>query len=610
MNENDNGDLRQTEPSSTATKRAKKKSDASFRNSWESWTRKLKKRKRPLSIAELHKCGRTSPLRWGMSTSTGEVSNSDGSHAYDTNTYKTNTYNIVQQFYAVSRSRNGKSIDAVNQLDAWLDDSKVREPGVDFALEVLAILHALPNMAETLTAAPWWSVLDRMLDLVGESKSISLAEDPLAYQLWRAEVPLTLAFQFPELSACKSLRKKAERRLAKSIDEALDGVGLVQAAYIELMRPLMASWTRSLKLCRTLGENPLDSDQALQLEWMVRQVLRLTRRDGTAAFTGAGSEPLSPRFLEALLENTADCDDKRIAEVILPGKKQDASQINVAKLPSPAERSEWAEVAVLRSSWAPIREKLFVTFQDQKLQVELDCGQTIFSGSWLPQVMVDGLPCGPDSQWQETCWFSDDDVDYLEIETDLERGVVLQRQFLLSRSDRFLFIADVVVPEQAADIDYRCDLPLVSNLDVDTFDETREMRIKDKKSLAWVVPLELPEWRSQKANGNLQRDAQSLVYTQHRHGRNLYAPLFFDLEPRRLNKPITWRQLTVAEKLEIQPRDVAAGYRVQVGRRQWLLYRSLIGAASRTILGQHLSSEFFVGRFDELGETTELVSIS
>ena len=87
------------------------------------------------------------------------------------------------------------------------------------------------------------------------------------------------------------------------------------------------------------------------------------------------------------------------------------------------------------------------------------------------------------------------------------------------------------------------------------------------------------------------------------------CPLMFDFKPRRIGKERTWRQLAVAETLEELPRDVAVGYRIQSGRDQWLVYRSLAPAANRTVLGQNLSSEFCAGRFHKSGQVAEWIEI-
>ena len=89
---------------------------------------------------------------------------------------------------------------------------------------------------------------------------------------------------------------------------------------------------------------------------------------------------------------------------------------------------------------------------------------------------------------------------------------------------------------------------------------------------------------------------RSLELRQRDQSARLFAPLFIDLAPRRLSHELTWRQLTVAQDRKIEPRDVAVGYRVQIGNPQWLIYRSLADQASRSLLGQNLSSNFRCSR--------------
>ena len=65
--------------------------------------------------------------------------------------------------------------------------------------------------------------------------------------------------------------------------------------------------------------------------------------------------------------------------------------------------------------------------------------------SALARLTVDGNQLTPQSDWESVCWVSDDDVDYLELEIELDHGWKLQRQFLLAREDLFLFVADAIV---------------------------------------------------------------------------------------------------------------------------------------------------------------------
>jgi hypothetical protein len=61
--------------------------------------------------------------------------------------------------------------------------------------------------------------------------------------------------------------------------------------------------------------------------------------------------------------------------------------------------------------------------------------------------------------------------------------------------------------------------------------------------------------------------------------------------------------------MAIQPRDVAAGFRVSVGRGQWLIYRALAGKGNRSVLGHNLMSETLVARFSNDGGVDALVEI-
>ena len=93
-------------------------------------------------------------------------------------------------------------------------------------------------------------------------------------------------------------------------------------------------------------------------------------------------------------------------------------------------------------------------------------------------------------------------------------------------------------------------------------------------------------------------------------GTALYAPLFVDLDPARKRKALTWRRLTVAENLRIVPADMAVAYRVQIGKQQWVFYRSFTTEGNRTFLGLNFTSEFLAARFDASGETETLIDIA
>ena len=58
----------------------------------------------------------------------------------------------------------------------------------------------------------------------------------------------------------------------------------------------------------------------------------------------------------------------------------------------------------------------------------------------------------------------------------------------------------------------------------------------------------------------------------------------------------------------LQPHE-AAGYRIQVGQDQWLLYRSLDAPRNRSVLGCNLSCEFLIGRIGRRGMVARTMEI-
>jgi hypothetical protein len=223
---------------------------------------------------------------------------------------------------------------------------------------------------------------------------------------------------------------------------------------------------------------------------------------------------------------------------------------------------------------------------------------------------------------------------------------------VLSRRDEFLFLADAVLGRSPAALSYCGRLPLAPLVAATAVKETRELLLGAKKPRAILLPLELPEWRADPRGGTLTAeragasavdDAEQPQVATNGHATNgsaairvarndsvslpldriclkqsvegncVFAPLWLDLSAERARQhgknPSTWRQLTVAEQRQILPRDAAVAYRVQSGKRQWVVYRSLAAPANRTFLGVNLSSEFFVGRFQSDGETESIIEI-
>jgi hypothetical protein len=307
--------------------------------------------------------------------------------------------------------------------------------------------------------------------------------------------------------------------------------------------------------------------------------------------------------MKAVLKIAGDSTDRKIYRL---GRGRRKQSLATTHLPSPAERSEWSEVAILRTSWCGDSLMCAVAYYDAALRTEIAVGkEVILAGVDSPRILVDGHPVLPASTWEQVCWESDDDMDYLELELKLEHGLRLFRQYMLAREDRFLFTADTFCGGREFQIEYERPLPFTRGIELQSENETCEIWCRSgRKLVTSVLPLALPEWRSESHLGRL-RESRLL---QHRIGRGLYCPIFIDLDSQRLGEPLTWRQLTVAEKMHIVPHDIAVAYRVQIGDNQWVIYKSVGPCASRTFLGQNHSTEFILGRFSE-GAIEKLIEV-
>ena len=101
-------------------------------------------------------------------------------------------------------------------------------------------------------------------------------------------------------------------------------------------------------------------------------------------------------------------------------------------------QSDWAQLACLRNHWAVHADSMVVAHHDALPQIDLSVlGDTLLSGTWQLELSVDGEPRPPAADWDCSCWFSDRDADFLELQLAFNDGLQIDRQILLSRTNQF-----------------------------------------------------------------------------------------------------------------------------------------------------------------------------
>lgn len=455
------------------------------------------------------------------------------------------------------------------------------------------------------------AIVAKLAELQPDFRELNASTQPLA-QFWlRVELPLVLLQGAPRTAPETATEaKRIGDELAAAWPAWIDGEGLPRSTVIPHAWALLASWLRCAWLWRELELPGWNDNLFEQFDTFLQQSLRLLRLDGSVLFEPTTGVRPSREFIAAAVEFVGRAETQWFAACagVFP-ERQVTSKAKLA-IPVISDYADASGLAVLRSEWGANAVQAGLAFHGADCRCELSTGKRTFvSGSWRFEVKLDGETRPPQGPWREVVWFSDEEVDYLEIEIDLTDEWRVQRQILLYRPEKLFFLADAVLGEAPGEIEYRGFLPLRDGVSFAPAQETHDGRIADSKSLATVLPLALPEWRASAAAGALETDGESLIGSIRGQGRGLYMPLVIACHRSHLRQPFTWRRLTVAEWLQPVPSNVACGYRTQFGRNQLLFYRTLMPAANRTVLGQNVACDFLAAEFKADGNARPIVRI-
>ena len=494
--------------------------------------------------------------------------------------------------------------------------------------QLLPAKHAMVaiHCASRLDEAGAGDKLNQWIDLL-RKKIVSSGNEPLDFlnQQWLlVELPLTMASLLDSVLDTAAVVDVAIESMHGIVEGTLDTDGWPSNDVMRDFALLCASWCRSLRLIAVCREPDADDTPRQDIQEAIsglpRQLMRLLRGDGTL-MNNATRKPLSDEMLSAMLELSTDLTDQLILE--RTGKRPVKPRPNrVALDRSLNSVSGWGGNFLFHDGWERNACKISAMYDASGFSFEVGKKKSLILGECFPEVSVSGQLLAVEGEPELLVSLCDDQVAFAEVQWTMTGGVKLQRHVILSMEDKFAWIGDVILPpveEQAEDkvceFDYRCCWPLADGMSTIAESETNEGYLYDgAKIRALVIPPALKEWKTERPTasagaGKLELEDSSFTLAQSSTGRAMYVPLFLDLSPRRSKRPRTWRQLTVAEKLEIVPADVAVAYRVQVGKKQFVMYRALGAVANRTFFGQNVNTELFLGRLEKDRSMTELLQV-
>ncbi|MFM8574152.1 MAG: hypothetical protein ACKOAU_21325, partial [Pirellula sp.] len=370
--------------------------------------------------------------------------------------------------------------------------------------------------------ALWLEVLQSTLTQVDRAWEQGPTEGLFPWVIWACEVPLALAKQMSHLGGKDRIVSETLNRLALLIEQTAEDPQVLLNFGAQDLRAFVASLIRSRWAADSVGARKWYPPQRRALAKLQSILLHLTDGTGHAMLDQSESSRHDPEFWKSLMKLCKDHKKVQLAAAVaLPDEvgrdqgfkpaKLRKHKLNDARLPKPSQYWEKNHIVSMRRNWRKSDCQLALDFSGDSIWLDLcdPTGRRIFSGDWEIAVEYRGKPVNIDVAWNEVCWFSDDDVDYLELECDLEGTCTIYRQVMLMREEGMVYMADSLLgnPE-----DSKADWKSISTWTLDpsvSFQpQTKNnegslvRHLRDEQSdqeitepVALLLPLSLPEWR-------------------------------------------------------------------------------------------------------------------
>jgi len=506
-------------------------------------------------------------------------------------------------------------------IAACLDEA-VTAPPADRWLACEAATWALAWMARARRAGgSAGSLLER---LVGEARSaLELLADG---DTLPARFVLGLARLFRDIEACERLEAPASAAVAGEIERLASPLGVLNVTGGAAAVDRVVRWTAFREVARATGAAAWGEATEQRWQQAATVSMRLLGERGRRIVAGG----LMPgRCTDLLIDAVSELDGARRRTV---ASLQDGrvARGGRTRLVARDLHDASAAVAIMRSDWRGDALRVLVDYRAAVPHLEIAVGDRLLvDGPWRWSVSLGGEPLEAEGPWTAECWESDGKASMLEIAAALPHGRRFERQVVMLPKDRVVLLADAITlpgrtshashanglaagngrsGEPTRLLRYVSSVQPAFGLETDPAEETREVLLFDARMRMMALPLALPEWRVG-AGGAFDVTATGLRLSQETAGPRLYAPLWLDCDPDRIGRPLTWRQLTVADTRIILPAWQAAGFRIQSGLEQWLVYRSLDAARNRSLLGCNVSCDFLIGRVKARGAIKRMLEI-
>ena len=425
------------------------------------------------------------------------------------------------------------------------------------------------------------------------------------------EVCFLLSLVLEELSGSSALQKETIRLIRHCLDESTDTDGTPQPPWIPdlsetlsvlarltLVSDLSGSklWNKEFRV-RLNGLLERAASFAVSQHYTFRQSLAMINQDCLTA--------------SAQIISGADSGLARYFKSLSGSSSRQNKQMSDWTLPEHSHQSDWAKVACLRSGWGAPVDQAVVAFDSTVPQLDIVAASVPFaSGGWSASLKVDGQEVHLDENWACTCWFSDEEVHFVELVQELGSSCRLVRQITQLRDENQMILTQAVHAPGARQLEQTSSMSLCGTWEYARDSVTREIALFQENQRVRIYPVSLPQDRVVGASGDFAVSDGVLISNQTSHQERACSAIVLDWSKKRINKSVDWSQLTIAEDGQIQQPDQAVGYRWRVGRQQWLLYHSLQEPdIPRTVMGLHTPHETVLAKLTSKGEIEPIVEV-
>lgn len=543
--------------------------------------------------------------------------------------------------------RNGKASSnwfaRESQLAEWLHGVTAAVPLRP--IELLILAEMLPAAGRELSPPLRWTLWRTVLT-AGLEFAANLDEPPGSpvtdeQRLVIAGVlPVALGVLFAGIKGAGTLRKQGAGYLEQQLGEATDTDGTPSAVLVERLPLWLAAFTAARHWSALSSARFWKPETEERFADFVQAAMSMCRADGKLALSNGATPLPSPgneanggvafvlqsaaasagfrrkslpmRLLSDVATAKSQGGKKRGPKVPKPSKgKKRKSATKQSAYGRPVAQSDWAKLACLRSGWDVDSDLLVVAHDGELPHLDLSAaGVPILDGAWGIDIAADGHPVELPGEWESVCWFSDRDVDYLEIQAKTKAGILIDRQIALSRKENYACLVDSVHGAGNVSLEYASRIPLAGDTEPSTDADTREILLSKTGAKVRCFPLSLPCDRVDSAAGEFAVEDESALRLTQRSAGGLVAPIVFDWSKKRRRKPADWRTLTVAEDGRRVGPDAAGGYSLRIGELYLVLYRGLKPTVlGRTLLGLHTRHETVIGNFTKAGEVEAVMLV-